>query len=665
MIAPLGRLRRASLATRIFVGVLVVAAVFSLSSIVAVRALQGARTDLVVLTRGYLALGRTATQLRTLQEVYDDNIARAIALSDAEPSRARRADLAAFARELYPEAMGQSLDELQTLARQLQRSGSAADGVYLETVFAQARRARALAIAYDEDTSQLLDILDDDDGLGADGRALDRQGAIDAWRKRSEQASRELRTIALGVDTRAQDALARIERAEADSARAVAAAFLVALVVAGIVLWMMLRALRPLRSLAQATRALQHELGDDAPPGARAARALEALGPSGSADAELAVLGDELLALARALDERGAVLSHRTEELRRLSAFAEDVVRAVRVGVVVVDNDGRVKTINPAARGVFSLPLRDVEGKHLSDLRGAFGDAVAIVEQVKTTGAVMALPAQRLGEKIVDVAVLPLRDRAGLGVGDVLVLGDDVTAREDARERLVHSERLAAIGRLAAQITHEIRNPLSSIGLNIELLTDDVPLLPDDRRAEVQSILDAVLAEVRRLAEITEGYLRFARLPQGRHSARDLGDLCADLVAFFQSEAAAKQRNVELHVDDALPAVTVDGDRLRQALLNLVRNAVDAVAAGGTVRVGVHHREDESGSHVDVVVEDNGPGIAAADRERVFSPFFTTKADGTGLGIVVAREIAREHGGNLAVDDSALGGARFTLSLPA
>jgi signal transduction histidine kinase len=649
--------RRLSLSGRIVAGALVMAAVFSVSSLVAVQALQGARRDLVVLTRGYLALGRTATTLQTLQEVHDHNMTRAV----MEPDRLRRAELSAFARELYPESMGERLAELQALSRQLQQSGVATtDALFLENVFAKANRAKALALAYDDETDALLEALDDDDGRDDAGQPVDRAAVIEQWRKRSEQASRELRTIALGVDTRAADALIRIEDAEAKSIRVVVVAAVIAVVLAALILWMMMRALVPLRSLARVTRAMQE--GATAVSVGEALASARASGERG--DTEIAALADELMSLSRSLEERGAALMRRTDELARLTAFAENVIRSVRVGIVVVDDKGIIKRINPAARSVFSLPLQDVEEHPLSHSQSAFGAAAAVVDEVRQTGESRALPALKLAEKVVDVMVVPLRDRSGARSGEVLVLGDDVTAREDARERLVHSERLAAIGRLAAQITHEIRNPLSSIGLNIELLGDDVPLLPKDRQHEVQSILAAVLTEVRRLAEITEGYLRFARLPTAPKQVRDVADLCADLVAFVQGEAAARGVNLELHVpsEGALPAVVVDGDRLRQALLNLVRNGIDACGHNGTVRLVVKTAAD---SGLDVVVSDNGPGVDPEKRARLFSPFFTTKKDGTGLGLVVAREIVREHGGELTVTDAELGGAAFTVHLPA
>ena len=673
-------------------GFVALTVISSLSGILAVQALSGARRDLVVLTRGYLALGRSATQLRTLQELRDLAVDRAV--QETDPGR-RRA-LASVAKDLSSGRLRELLDELSTLSRQLQQSRAAQkDALFLENIFAQARRARVQARAYDDATDQLLEVLqrdaaidddpdalallDDDDLLDRDTARQTRLALVETWRRRSEAASRELRTIALGVDARALDALVRIERAEERSAALVAIAIGVSLLVAVLILWMMLRALRPLRVLASATRSLR--AGED-PDAIQADLAVP--GRLGS-DTEVGLLADELVGLAQALKERGSALEQQRDALARLRAFAENIIRSVRVGIIVVDDTGAVRTINPAARSVFSIPLKDVEDRPLAEVAASFDVVIPLVQEVRESGALRARPLVTVGPHIVDITLVPLRDRAGEHSGEVLILGEDVTQREEARERLLHSERLAAIGRLAAQITHEIRNPLSSIGLNMELLEDDVENLPEERREEVSAILEAVLSEVRRLTEITEGYLRFARLPAPTKQSRDVGDVCADLVAFFQEEAAQRGINIELHVEDDLPAVDVDADRLRQALLNLLRNGADAVERGGTVRLSVRAAVDDGAANgvadgeltvpaeggLEIVVSDNGPGIDDDTADRLFSPFFTTKREGTGLGLVVAREIAREHGGELSVRsrgsrnvDDVLSGAAFCLRLP-
>ncbi|HEY4222257.1 MAG TPA: ATP-binding protein, partial [Myxococcota bacterium] len=417
-----------------------------------------------------------------------------------------------------------------------------------------------------------------------------------------------------------------------------------------VVLVMMLRALKPLRDLVEIAKAVGRGSLD-----VRVAQ---------TGDDEVGLLAKELNAMAQALSDRQAVLAARSDELLRLTGFAENVIRSVRVGIIVVDEQGRVRTLNPAARSVFHLPLKDVDGRTLTDLvdpalRDSLAPVLAAFPSVRERGELATFPLVKLGEHTVDIGLVPIRDRAGASQSDILVLGEDVTQREETRERLLQSERLAAIGRLAAQITHEIRNPLSSVALNIDLLGDDVPALPHDRQREVRAILDAVGAEVERLTQITEGYLRFARLPTPKRVSGDVGDLLADLVAFSQPDAARAGVMLELQLDKGLPAVPHDPARLRQALLNLLRNGVEAAGRGGTVRVAA--RATARGARVSV--EDTGPGVADDVKERLFQPFFTTKPQGTGLGLLLAREIVLEHKGELTLERSTLGGASFAIEL--
>ena len=444
----------------------------------------------------------------------------------------------------------------------------------------------------------------------------------------------------------------RAEHDERSAAWAVIVISVTAALVGGAILWMMIRALRPLRQLVESARAI-----------GRGSLDVE-VAPSGAAD-EVGALAREFNAMARALRDREGVLAARSDELIRLTGFAENVIRSVRVGIVVVDAAGRVRTLNPAARSVFHLPLVDVDGRPLAELvsAGPLHRVLGELTAVRASGEVRTFPLLALDERMVDVALVPIRDRAGTSLDDVLLLGEDVTAREETRDRLLQSERLAAIGRLAAQITHEIRNPLSSVALNIELLDDDVAFLPTERQAEARAILQAVLKEVERLTQITEGYLRFARLPAPRRVAGDVGDLLADIAAFTQTESGKRGVMLELNVDKGIPEVPHDPPRLRQALVNLLRNAVEAAGSGGTVRLAAEKSARVAGG-VRLTVEDSGPGVPADVRKRLFEPFFTTKPSGTGLGLLLTREIVSEHKGELTLTTSKLGGAAFHIELP-
>lgn len=236
-------------------------------------------------------------------------------------------------------------------------------------------------------------------------------------------------------------------------------------------------------------------------------------------------------------------------------------------------------------------------------------------------------------------------------------LGERERQLQDKTQELLRSERLAAIGRLAAQITHEIRNPLASISLNAELLADELDA-PDGRQ-EAKALLKSMGREVDRLAEITEGYLRFARLPKPRFERVDLNDAVEDLADFVRAEFNAAGVTLERDLDPENPWVRADRSQFRQLSMNLVRNAKEAAAHKVTIRT-LH--DPETGRAV-VVVEDDGPGISRADRSKMLEPFFTTKERGTGLGLVLVQQIVHEHGGELDVGESGSGGARVSVSL--
>jgi signal transduction histidine kinase len=267
--------------------------------------------------------------------------------------------------------------------------------------------------------------------------------------------------------------------------------------------------------------------------------------------------------------------------------------------------------------------------------------------------------AQRLGRGSPESVAVPEQ-----GGDELAVLAREFNAmaqRLAARERelraqgeaLLRSERLAAIGRIAAQITHEIRNPLSSISLNAEELGERAP--------QARELCDAIVGEVDRLAAITEDYLRFARLPKPQLQRADLNDTVRDLLEFVRPELDAGGLEVRLSLSPELPRVLADVAQLRQLLLNLLRNAREAMPSGGRLWVATRGGE----ASVEVEVRDSGPGIPAERLTRIFDPFFTTKERGTGLGLAMAQEIAQEHGGQLSCESTPGQGTAFTLRLPA
>jgi two-component system NtrC family sensor kinase len=315
----------------------------------------------------------------------------------------------------------------------------------------------------------------------------------------------------------------------------------------------------------------------------------------------------------------------------------------------------------------------ELSGKQEGATRSAI--ALGIAGLLSAVGAAVSLwrtlrPLQELRLRARQIASGDYAQRVGLGsrdeIGDLAREFDAMAqALQEREQRLIHSERLATVGKVAAQITHEIRNPLASIGLSAELLGDE--LSPEQR--EAQRLLGAISGEVDRLSEITESYLRFVRLPRPVLEREDPVALVTSVMEFARAELKQAGISLELAAPHPVPDIAADENQIRQALLNLIRNAREAMPQGGRLRVEV-----TAGSlgRVTVAVGDTGPGISPENARHIFEPFFSTKASGTGLGLALVQQIVAEHGGEVAVQtrqasSGAPGGSgtTFELTFPA
>jgi signal transduction histidine kinase len=235
--------------------------------------------------------------------------------------------------------------------------------------------------------------------------------------------------------------------------------------------------------------------------------------------------------------------------------------------------------------------------------------------------------------------------------------------RIQERERdLVRTERLAAVGKMAAIVTHEVRNPLSSIGLNTELLDEELGNIPGPAAVEARNLCRVVQAEVDRLTAITEEYLHFARLPKPRLQLEALAPIVRSLAEFEREPLARRGIELTLELGEDLPPVMIDEGQLRQALRNLMRNAGEALSGRGG-RISVQTRRGGRDG-IELRVADDGPGIPEDVRARLFDAFVTTKEGGTGLGLALTLQIIREHGGTIRVDSPPGSGATFIVDLP-
>jgi two-component system, NtrC family, sensor histidine kinase HydH len=237
--------------------------------------------------------------------------------------------------------------------------------------------------------------------------------------------------------------------------------------------------------------------------------------------------------------------------------------------------------------------------------------------------------------------------------------------KRELSRRAQMAEKLAAVGTMTAGLSHEIRNPLNAAALQLSVLERRIHRLARDAQPTLLEPLTVVKDEIRRLDHILEDFLQFARPREFVRQAVDVVSVVTRVLDLLGGEA--ERRAVRLERDlDAVPPVAGDEERLRQVLVNLGLNALEAVKDGGLVRVSCRHvpGEDAAEPAVEILVDDDGAGVPAESRDRIFEPFFTTKAKGSGLGLSIVHAIVTQHGGRIRVTESPEGGARFVMTLP-
>ena len=235
-----------------------------------------------------------------------------------------------------------------------------------------------------------------------------------------------------------------------------------------------------------------------------------------------------------------------------------------------------------------------------------------------------------------------------------------LTRLQAAQQELVVAERMATVGRLSLKVAHEVRNPIAAIGLNAEMLGDIVGGRSEAEMVEARGLVSAIRDQVGALDALTEEYLAFARFPRPQFEEDSVNDMVSALIDFVRPLASRQGITLRAETDPSVPPMAIDRSLLRQAVLNLIKNGLEALSQGGSLTVTTRRVED----NVEIAVSDSGPGINDEVASRLFEQFFTTKPQGTGLGLSITRQIAEEHGGQIQWSSRPGGGATFTITVP-
>ena len=436
-----------------------------------------------------------------------------------------------------------------------------------------------------------------------------------------------------------------------------------------LMLWLGERALRPLGELTQLAReitrrGLRKEDKSLLPP------------ISLSRSDEVSQLAREFHHMATALLEREKTvetqkkrLQEQNRLLRDMGELNQNILNSIDSILIVTDLEGRITKCNPVALRWLEVSEEVLIGSSLVswsqielfvqntgvDLQG--------LRDLRKTEKPMRLGPFSVGGRVLGGHLMSLWESTGNVHGAILVL-DDLTEEVDLQERLRQAENLAAVGRMSAQVAHEVRNPLHSIGLEAEMAAE---LAAQHRDLTLKHSLQSILTSVDRLQKITENYLKLSRLSDGKKVGIDFGEVLTAVLATYAPACEAQGVEVLIHQEhESQLKVWTDPGLLEQVLGNLLKNSLQALELGGGSSPQIQWRigNTEKGD-LWVQIQDNGPGVSSEIREKLFIPFFTTRAQGTGLGLSFIKKVLEENGGHIRNLERPQGeGACFELTLP-
>jgi two-component system sensor histidine kinase HydH len=344
--------------------------------------------------------------------------------------------------------------------------------------------------------------------------------------------------------------------------------------------------------------------------------------------------------------------------LSRIKAFSDNVVENMPIGLIALDNQQRIAAFNHTAESLMQLSLNSVIGKT--------ADKVLPPELCATMNCPVIH--NQVIEKEIDCTVgnghlIPLEigaslltDEKGTHLGYV-ILFKDLTEVRALRLEIERSRRLASVGRLAAGVAHEIRNPLSSIKGFATYFKQRYQDVPED-----QQTADIMIQEVDRLNRVVSQLLEFARPISVSRKSTSFRDLVADSIKLIQQQAQDKQIIINTRNSAKIDEINIDPDRISQVLLNLYLNAIEAMEPGGKLQIDISNSHETGEWYIRVA--DTGKGIAKADLVKIFDPYFTTKSSGTGLGLAIVHNVIEAMGGTIGVKSEVDVGTTFTVTLP-
>jgi PAS domain S-box-containing protein len=369
------------------------------------------------------------------------------------------------------------------------------------------------------------------------------------------------------------------------------------------------------------------------------------------------------------LADKNKELKRNLIEKEEVKNYLRNILESLTIGVIVVDLKDRVSTFNRAAEDMTGMNFGEVKGENIDDILGSeifpmLKTKAELLRDIKQKGEIETeLVKEGVGVVYINVSSFPVLDPQGTKIGTALTL-QDITQLKRLEEKANRTDRLAAMGEMAAEIAHEIRNPLGSIELFATALKKDLEDFED-----LKYLAEHISSGVRSLNNIISNLLLFIRPHQKpEFQVVDILKTLKEALAFSYELIETNERKIDVVIDIPPNSLTVHGDAelLKQAWLNLIMNAVQAMPDGGRLVISAKElsRVHLGTNTIEVLFKDTGYGVSGVNISKIFNPFFTTKKKGTGLGLAIVHNILKIHGGDIDVESTEDEGTVCRVKIP-
>jgi len=370
--------------------------------------------------------------------------------------------------------------------------------------------------------------------------------------------------------------------------------------------------------------------------------------------------------LSLELQKRRKELVEKTKEYKKLEQFSKNIIQSIESGILTIDNNNRVTYINKAGENILEIDRSMVDGRNLGDVFPALSEYLSSKAMPRDRTRHINITYRRPGSrnKVIGFSVSTLLDSVNHPSGKIIIF-QDLTRYKVMEKRIHESEKLATVGRFAAGLAHEIRNPLTSLSGSIQVLKNSLNLKETEKE-----LMDIVLRETNRLNRLVSDFLQFSQFRKENLQRLKLRPLIEEIISIIAKE---NQVNGIRFVNELPEDLVIDSDRdkLKQVFWNILINAVQAKEKEALIvtikgsRLSRDDAEAPDASFYTITIQDNGKGIPKPAIKKIFEPFFTTRSEGTGLGLSIAYQILNSLGGDISVASKEGLGTKIKINLPA